>query len=185
MNDDDSTMVSPPASHPFIRPTLVTPSPPDSLHSAAATTYQSLLAPDASSVGRASPAPTSNRGSMRVVNGNASVKEAPRKLSRWEEKVQGDLAGWRGGQGTPRSSVPQGGQPNSTYFNQPVTGVIGRDLPKEIIRIERDWSLGDIAQCVGPRFQLMPDSRLCFLWSWRRVSRRLSLPSLSRGSTNL
>lgn len=48
----------------------------------------------------------------------------------------------------PRSSVPQAGVPNSTYYGQPQTGTIGRDLPKEIVRIERDWHLGDICQCV-------------------------------------
>lgn len=48
----------------------------------------------------------------------------------------------------PRSSVPQAGVPNSTYYGQPQTGMIGRDLPKEIVRIERDWHLGDICQYV-------------------------------------
>lgn len=47
---------------------------------------------------------------------------------------------------TPRSSVPQPGQPNSTYYGQPPTGIIGRDLPKEIVRVDREWSLGDICQ---------------------------------------
>lgn len=48
----------------------------------------------------------------------------------------------------PRSSVPQAGVPNSTYYGQPQTGTIGRDLPKEIVRIDRDWSLGDVCQYV-------------------------------------
>jgi len=39
--------------------------------------------------------------------------------------------------------------PSETYFGQPTTGVIGQDLPKEIVRIERDWSLGDICQYVN------------------------------------
>ncbi|KLT44281.1 hypothetical protein CC85DRAFT_283795 [Cutaneotrichosporon oleaginosum] len=85
--------------------------------------------------------------------------EAPRKLSRWEEKVQGDLAGWRGGHGTPRSSVPQPGQPNSTYYGQPPTGIIGRDLPKEIVRVDREWSLGDICQ-FSTAFPLELETRL-------------------------
>ncbi|BEJ14821.1 hypothetical protein CspHIS471_0405880 [Cutaneotrichosporon sp. HIS471] len=84
---------------------------------------------------------------------------APRKLSRWEEKVQGDLAGWRGGHGTPRSSVPQPGQPNSTYYGQPPTGIIGRDLPKEIVRVDREWSLGDICQ-FSTAFPLELETRL-------------------------
>jgi len=30
-----------------------------------------------------------------------------------------------------------------------VTGTIGLDLPKEVLRIERDWSTGDICQSVS------------------------------------
>jgi hypothetical protein len=48
----------------------------------------------------------------------------------------------------PYSSVPQQGQDASTYYGQPATGTIGQDLPKEILRVERDWILGDVCQCV-------------------------------------
>lgn len=35
-----------------------------------------------------------------------------------------------------------------SYFHQPVTGEIGKHLPKEMVRIERDWSGGEMCQCV-------------------------------------
>lgn len=46
---------------------------------------------------------------------------------------------------TPRSSVPQDGA-TDTYFGQPHTGLIGRDLPKEIVRVQRTYALKDICQ---------------------------------------
>nr|KIR47006.1 hypothetical protein I312_03902 [Cryptococcus bacillisporus CA1280] len=64
----------------------------------------------------------------------------------WEEKVKSDLQGWRGGHGTPRSSYPQSALPPMSYFHQPVTGEIGKHLPKEMVRIERDWSGGEMCQ---------------------------------------
>ncbi|KAL1413807.1 hypothetical protein Q8F55_001591 [Vanrija albida] len=91
-------------------------------------------------------------------NGNA-VPEPPKKLSRWEEKVQGDLAGWRGGVGAPRSSVPHAAASSNTYYGQPPTGTIGRDLPKEIVRVERDYSLGDICQ-ISTNFPVELDGRV-------------------------
>ncbi|OXC67669.1 hypothetical protein AYX13_03755 [Cryptococcus neoformans] len=64
----------------------------------------------------------------------------------WEEKVKTDLEGWRGGHGTPRSSYPHSALPPMSYFHQPVTGEIGKHLPKEMVRIERDWSGGEMCQ---------------------------------------
>ena len=43
--------------------------------------------------------------------------------------------------GYARSEVP-----GSRYFGQPATGVIGRHLPKEVVRVERDWSGGEVCQ---------------------------------------
>ncbi|WVQ96412.1 hypothetical protein IAU59_003517 [Kwoniella sp. CBS 9459] len=68
------------------------------------------------------------------------------KLKGWEDKVKEDLEGWRGGRGTPRSAYPRQALPPKSYFNQPITGTIGRHLPKEIVRIERDWSGGEVCQ---------------------------------------
>lgn len=49
---------------------------------------------------------------------------------------------------TPRSSYPHSALPPMSYFHQPVTGEIGKHLPKEMVRIERDWSGGEMCQCV-------------------------------------
>ncbi|WWC73432.1 uncharacterized protein I206_107400 [Kwoniella pini CBS 10737] len=68
------------------------------------------------------------------------------KLKEWEEKVNKDLQGWRGGNGNPRSSYTLQAIPAHSYFNQPITGIIGKHLPKEIIRIDRDWSGGEVCQ---------------------------------------
>lgn len=49
-----------------------------------------------------SPKPANGYTDLTNVNGNGAAaphSTSPRKLSRWEEKVQGDLAGWRGGHG--------------------------------------------------------------------------------------
>lgn len=42
-----------------------------------------------------------------------------------------------------RSAIPGSGR---SYFGQPVTGVIGVHLPKEVVRVERDWSGGEVCQ---------------------------------------
>nr|ODN91272.1 hypothetical protein L203_01477 [Cryptococcus depauperatus CBS 7841] len=63
-----------------------------------------------------------------------------------KEKVQKDLEGWRGGHGKPRSAYPRQALPPMSYYHQPVTGEIGKHLPKEMVRIERDWSEGEICQ---------------------------------------
>ncbi|RSH85810.1 uncharacterized protein EHS24_003990 [Apiotrichum porosum] len=179
-------MTSPPSSHPFLRPAVAVASAAsgslDGQQRRASYgftgAYQSMLTPVTGSedtsfarpTSPASAAATSSRGPSprppsttrtpfdTTMNGSAEPfadpSESPRKLSRWEEKVQGDLAGWRGGEG-----VPQAGVPNETYYGQPPTGVVGRDLPKEIVRIERDWSLGDICQ-FATAFPLELESRL-------------------------
>jgi hypothetical protein len=46
----------------------------------------------------------------------------------------------------PRSGYSQEAVPTNSYYGQPVTGVIGRHLPKEIVRIDRDWSDGEVCQ---------------------------------------
>nr|XP_018260533.1 uncharacterized protein I303_07455 [Kwoniella dejecticola CBS 10117]OBR82691.1 hypothetical protein I303_07455 [Kwoniella dejecticola CBS 10117] len=68
------------------------------------------------------------------------------KLKEWEEKVEKDLQGWRGGHGKPRSYYALQALPPQSYFHQPISGTIGRHLPKEIIRIDRDWSGGELCQ---------------------------------------
>ncbi|KAK6908977.1 hypothetical protein I203_102984 [Kwoniella mangroviensis CBS 8507] len=68
------------------------------------------------------------------------------KLKEWEEKVGRDLKGWRGGNGKPRSYYALRALPPHSYFHQPITGTIGKHLPKEIVRIERDWSGGEVCQ---------------------------------------
>nr|XP_031859061.1 uncharacterized protein CI109_005567 [Kwoniella shandongensis]KAA5526133.1 hypothetical protein CI109_005567 [Kwoniella shandongensis] len=68
------------------------------------------------------------------------------KMRAWEEKVGKDLEGWRGGNGTPRSSYPRGALPPNSYYHQPVTGTVGQHLPKEIVRVDRDWSGGEVCQ---------------------------------------
>jgi len=42
---------------------------------------------------------SANQSGASGATQRGSDAEPPRKLSRWEEKVQGDLAGWRGGEG--------------------------------------------------------------------------------------
>lgn len=50
----------------------------------------------------------------------------------------------------PHSSYSTSALPRSTSnFGTPPTGTIGIHYPREIVRIERDWSGGDIAQCVA------------------------------------
>ena len=47
---------------------------------------------------------------------------------------------------TPRSGYSTEAVPSNSYYSQPQTGTIGKHLPKEIIRIERDWSGGEVCQ---------------------------------------
>ncbi|WRT69422.1 uncharacterized protein IL334_006408 [Kwoniella shivajii] len=68
------------------------------------------------------------------------------KYKKLEIKVQNDLKGWRGGIGQPKSSVQWQAIPKNSYFHQPQTGIIGKHLPKEMVRIERDWSDGEICK---------------------------------------
>lgn len=75
------------------------------------------------------------------------------RLSRLREKIQQDLQGWRGAalgedgrRITPRSGYSKSAIPTNSYYGEGVTGKVGRDLPKEMIRIERDWSGGEICQ---------------------------------------
>ncbi|KAI9632918.1 Golgin subfamily A member 7/ERF4 family-domain-containing protein [Dioszegia hungarica] len=77
---------------------------------------------------------------------------------RWGEKIRSDLSGWRGGHGTiggvkgfqpdrvVRSTYSRTAVPGLSYFGQAKTGVVGLHLPKEVIRVERDWSDGEICQ---------------------------------------
>ena len=47
----------------------------------------------------------------------------------------------------PRSNYcPTALPSDASYFGGPQTGTIGSDLPKEILRVERDWSTGEICQ---------------------------------------
>ncbi|ODO00613.1 hypothetical protein L198_02933 [Cryptococcus wingfieldii CBS 7118] len=64
----------------------------------------------------------------------------------WDEKLEKDLEGWRGGHGKPRSAYPRQALPPMSYYHTPVTGVIGQHLPKEMVRIERDWTDGEVCQ---------------------------------------
>jgi hypothetical protein len=48
----------------------------------------------------------------------------------------------------PRSNYCPTALPPDSYFGGHVTGTIGTDLPKEVLRIERDWSTGDVCQYV-------------------------------------
>ncbi|ORY35010.1 Golgin subfamily A member 7/ERF4 family-domain-containing protein [Naematelia encephala] len=70
------------------------------------------------------------------------------RRERWGSKVKEDLKGWRGGHGPVRSNYARTTTdlPDTTYFGQPVTGTIGLHLPKEVVRIERDWSGGEVCQ---------------------------------------
>ncbi|KAL7424897.1 hypothetical protein Q5752_000583 [Cryptotrichosporon argae] len=102
---------------------------------------------------------TATGASRRQVSEAFPDWEAGRQLSQWEEKVRADLEGWRGGHGKPRSSVPTSSVPSPSYFSQPVTGVLGVHLPKEIVRVERDWSGGEAAQ-FSPTFPLELEARL-------------------------
>jgi hypothetical protein len=47
---------------------------------------------------------------------------------------------------SPRSAYSRTALPGKSYFRQPITGTIGRHLPKEVVRIERDWSDGEVCQ---------------------------------------
>ncbi|WWC93085.1 uncharacterized protein L201_008050 [Kwoniella dendrophila CBS 6074] len=68
------------------------------------------------------------------------------KLQQYKDKIDKDLTGWRGGHGKPRSYYSLQALPPHSYFHQPITGTIGKHLPKEIIRIDRDWSGGEVCQ---------------------------------------
>ncbi|ORX38071.1 Golgin subfamily A member 7/ERF4 family-domain-containing protein, partial [Kockovaella imperatae] len=68
------------------------------------------------------------------------------RRQRWDAKVEEDLRGWRGGNGTARSSYSKTAVPTNSYYGQSASGVIGTHLPKEIVRIERDWSDGEVCQ---------------------------------------
>ncbi|WVR08295.1 hypothetical protein IAU60_005344 [Kwoniella sp. DSM 27419] len=81
------------------------------------------------------------------------------KMSRWRDKVDKDLTGWRGGHGQPRSSYPRQAIPAHSYYYTPITGTIGKHLPKEIVRIERDWSGGEVCQ-FETTFPLELDGRI-------------------------
>lgn len=39
--------------------------------------------------------------------------------------------------------------PSETYYGQPTTGSIGKHLPKEIVRIERDYTHAEVCQYVN------------------------------------
>ncbi|TXT15504.1 hypothetical protein VHUM_00007 [Vanrija humicola] len=123
-----------------------TPSAPAALSSPAPPVPSLPRSPRPETTRSVSTGPPVPAASAPVPSNGLAAPEPPRKLSRWEEKVQGDLAGWRGGVGEPRSSVPHAAASTNTYYGQPPTGTIGRDLPKEIVRVERDYSLGDICQ---------------------------------------
>ena len=48
-----------------------------------------------------------------------------------------------------RSVYSRQALPEQSYFHQPATGDISQHLPKEIIRVERDWSDGEVCQYVS------------------------------------
>lgn len=50
------------------------------------------------------------------------------------------------GSSTPRSNYSPTAVTANSYYGSPVTGTIGRDLPKEVLRVERDWSGGEVCQ---------------------------------------
>ncbi|WVQ79493.1 hypothetical protein IAT38_001592 [Cryptococcus sp. DSM 104549] len=96
--------------------------------------------------------PSTTAGSgFTVLRGNGGYDDWEAEYERqkeraWGEKVDKDLEGWRGGHGKPRSAYPRQALPTDSYFHQPVTGTIGRHLPKEVVRVERDWSGGEVCQ---------------------------------------
>lgn len=120
-------MASPPANHPFMRPAIATVTQnaqnggtgtayysPPSASPPQAFERKSLSPRPPSSLSAAprsrptSPATPSQQDKFGSLNGSAKPEafhepwleeQPPKKLTRWEEKVQGDLAGWRGGQG--------------------------------------------------------------------------------------
>lgn len=72
-----------------------------------------------------------------------------------------------------RSGYSRSAVPGESYFGQPVTGTIGQHLPKEVIRVERDWTGGEVCQWVDIHTHLFSHcsvgtgSRLLSLWSWK------------------
>lgn len=46
----------------------------------------------------------------------------------------------------PRSAYSSTAIPANSYFAQPPTGDMAQHLPKEVVRIERDWSDGEVCQ---------------------------------------
>jgi hypothetical protein len=72
-----------------------------------------------------------------------------------------------------RSIYSRQALPQQTYFHQPQTGDIAQHLPKEIIRVERDWSDGEVCQYVFP---LIPRAL---------IAARCSLFAAFGGSTGL
>ncbi|WVW86618.1 hypothetical protein I302_108671 [Kwoniella bestiolae CBS 10118] len=107
---------------------------------------------------RAHPSQQSNTNSFSVIrqpgdssSGNGKYEDWEEefersKLREWDGKVERDLKGWRGGNGKPRSYYALQALPPHSYFHQPITGTIGKHLPKEVIRIDRDWSGGEVCQ---------------------------------------
>lgn len=161
-------LVSPPSSHPFLRPAIqATPSPVSSLHgsrNSKTSYYYPLGTPhhgDSSSARAASVASTATSVPSRKRPPSAppapsysvrrgihvklpadlqmTTKEEirrskpipPRKLSRWEEKVQGDLAGWRGGKGWVRPRVVWCVERTNGLMAVP-TGHPGRPCPNQV-----------------------------------------------------
>lgn len=59
----------------------------------------------------------------------------------------------------PRSSYYFGPPSKNSAFGTPPVGVIGRDKPREIVRIERDYSVGELCQ-FHPTFPLELEGRI-------------------------
>jgi Golgin subfamily A member 7/ERF4 family len=59
----------------------------------------------------------------------------------------------------PRSSYYYGPPSKNSAFGTPPVGVIGRDKPREIVRIERDYTVGELCQ-FHPTFPLELEGRI-------------------------
>ncbi|PWN33319.1 uncharacterized protein FA14DRAFT_124421 [Meira miltonrushii] len=59
----------------------------------------------------------------------------------------------------PRSAYYYGPPSKNSAFGTPPVGVIGRDKPREIVRIERDYTVGELCQ-FHPTFPLELEGRI-------------------------
>lgn len=82
-----------------------------------------------------------------VLLGRASAFPLPETLDGYADHLKSSNA--PKSRAVPVSSYALSGTPALGQFGTPQLNKIGRDPPREIVRVERDWVAGDVAQCVS------------------------------------